>query len=149
MTTMTRRAAPPRIANDTPDHWDELAQCKDTGDLMWPLPGAVEQTALAVLQCHGCPVRVQCLLAGVDDAEFESVRGGLPGRQRKVAARKFGRDLGAYPEPQLPIRWCLRCGDAFQVNPAAPRARICTSCAAARKERERRTSLRAGRVPHA
>lgn len=149
MTTMTRRAAPPRIASDTPDHWDELAQCKGENDLMWPLPNAVEQTALAVMQCHGCPVRVQCLLDGIDQDEFESVRGGLPGRQRKTAARKHGRDVDAYPAPQLPVRWCQRCGEAFEPTEAAPLARICTPCAAARAERERRTSLRAGRVPHA
>lgn len=147
MTTMTRRAAPPRIANDTPDHWDELAQCKDTGDLMWPLPNAAEQTALAILKCHGCPVRVQCLLAGVEEEEFDSVRGGLTGRQRKLAHTKHGRNLDAYPVPRPPIRWCQRCGESFEVNAENLLARICTPCAVERELQGKRKWARTGVKP--
>lgn len=142
MSTVYGQFAAYGLASDTPDHWDELALCKGENDLMWPLPNAVEQTALAVLKCNGCPVRVQCLLAGVDEDEFESVRGGLTGRQRKAAAKKYGRDLDAYPVPHSPLRWCQRCGDSFEVEVRNPHARLCAGCAAERDLKGKRRLAR-------
>lgn len=131
MTTVYGRYAAHGLDSDTAAHWAENAKCLGMArpEVMWPLPGAVQQVAEAIKVCDGCPSRVPCLLDGIDENEFESVRGGLTGRQRKLAARAHGRDIAAYPAPSAPLRHCARCGQGFVVDEAAPTARICGACA--------------------
>lgn len=145
MSTVYGQYAAYGLGADTADHWANRANCLNmtNPEIMWPLPGADLQTVLAIKQCEGCPVRVECLLDGIDDDEFDSVRGGLTGKQRKAAARSHGRDVGAYPEPDPPLRWCQRCSGGFVVEVRNPHARLCPSCAferdvdALRKEKKR------------
>lgn len=131
MTTVYGRYAAYGLGADPAMHWAESAKCLGMArpEVMWPLPGADAQIAEAIKVCDGCPSRVPCLLDGIDENEFDSVRGGLTGRQRKLAARAHGRDIAAYLKPEPPQRHCVRCGQGFVVDEAVPTAHICPACA--------------------
>lgn len=91
MTTMTRRARPPRIANDTPDDWRDAALCRDRDPELWFPVGhsgpALEQEEYAKAICSGCPSRVPCLRYAVDNDITDGVWGGLGELERRWAKR--------------------------------------------------------------
>lgn len=108
--------------------WKDHAVCRQVDpELMWPLPNALVPIERAVAVCVPCTAKRECLQEGVDIADWESVRGGLTGKQRRKC-HKAGLTVDQYPVRELPRRWCVRCEKPFPANVAHPLGRTCPSC---------------------
>lgn len=95
---------------DTPrdDPWEKSAACADEDpELMHPFPNLNPGELWLIREvCFGCTVKLECLKDGVDAADWESVRGGLTGRER-AKHHRAGLEPHEYPKPVQPT--CVRC----------------------------------------
>ncbi len=97
MTTLTRRAAPPRIDSDKPDDWRDSGLCRDENpELFFPLGGenGHRRSGVNLLQeeeakkvCNRCPVRVECREWALGSGEEFGVWGGLNENERRSLRR--------------------------------------------------------------
>jgi WhiB family redox-sensing transcriptional regulator len=111
--------------------WQTNANCRDAHpETMWPLPYATYLIDAARRICHGCPVRLQCLHDGAACGDWESIRGGLTGHERKSLHRD-GLTPAQFPvwTPPPWQRACMRCSESFDVDQARPKRRLCPTCA--------------------
>lgn len=102
MTTMTRRAAAPRIASERPDGWRDHAACSDRDPNMFTpeMPGnhvspgvkAAHYDAIvaALRVCGTCPawVKAECLAEAFATGDKWTIRGGTTGEQRVRTRRR-------------------------------------------------------------
>jgi WhiB family redox-sensing transcriptional regulator len=65
-----------------PNDWRARGECANEDPEIW----FADRTAKARKICDGCPVREICLQDAIDERDFEGVRGGLSGRQRRRLA---------------------------------------------------------------
>jgi WhiB family redox-sensing transcriptional regulator len=65
-----------------PNDWRARGECVNKDPEIW----FADRTAKARKICDGCPVREICLQDAIDERDFEGVRGGLSGRQRRRLA---------------------------------------------------------------
>lgn len=110
--------------------WRDLSVCRDEDpEIMWPLPHAYGDIALARNVCSRCPlkVRLECLADGIRVADFESVRGGFTGDERKARHRK-GFEPSNYPEPGMLLHTCERCDMPFATTQEHRYVRFCRRC---------------------
>lgn len=112
--------------------WQSRAQCRDVHpETMWPLISSTTLVSEARLVCVGCPVRIPCLQDGIAAGDWESVRGGLTGSERRKQYR-MGVLLECYPQWRPPTRdkTCHRCGNLFVANQRTSRRgmAICPEC---------------------
>lgn len=126
------------------DNWAARANCLGMAhpDVMWPLPGADMQIAQARSMCEGCPVAAECVIDGAELGEWDSVRGGYTGAERRRYAQKFGTDVADYPPPPPRMKVCQRCAGMFPLDLANRMARICPPCAHERQVADRRRELK-------
>jgi WhiB family redox-sensing transcriptional regulator len=131
------------LESDRADSWQKRASCRVVDpELMWADSGNDLETAVAV--CHRCPVALKCLEDGVDDGDWESVRGGLSGKERWRFHRagRAPEDYGPHvPEPKQ----CALCGKRFRHDPEHPTRRNCPTCRPAADRAQRRAY---SRLPH-
>lgn len=92
--------------------WHADALCAQVdGDLFFPDKGESTREAKAI--CRQCPVRAECLLWALDNAEPYGIWGGLSERDRRRLRRG---------SPFLD-RTCVVCGEDFE--PRSESARTC------------------------
>ena len=78
------------------DHWTIQAACLDAppdlffieGDSSWDGPRHAAQRALAGQVCSGCPVRLACLQAAIEEDDRHAFRGGTTPQDRARLTRK-------------------------------------------------------------
>lgn len=109
--------------------WRLLSPCGEDPERMWPLPNDQVGIADARRVCDRCPleVRHQCLQDGIDTREWDSVRAGFTGKERRDRYRQ-GFAIADYPPPVPAVRWCQRCRGSFPFDPRHPYARLCAGC---------------------
>ena len=73
-----------------PPAWAAQAACKGQTALFFPGRGQPDQAARAKAICAGCPVRLECLEAGLD--EDYGIWGGLAADERRRVGRRRLRD---------------------------------------------------------
>ncbi len=112
---------------DVDEHWSTRSVCRDDDpELMWPLPHDYAAIEEARKVCKPCPVGIECLREGIELLDWESVRGGLTGEERKDRHRQ-GFALADYPPPPKRMgRWCVRCQTPFVAESRF--RRVCESC---------------------
>jgi WhiB family redox-sensing transcriptional regulator len=110
-----------------PDAWRASAACKGMdADLFFPERG--EDTAAGLLVCAGCPSRVPCLEAHIEEAS--GIFGGTTGRQREKIRRRMHRTTR-----------CRQCGAEFVRHGTAS---YCSAECTRAGKREREVARRAG-----
>lgn len=128
--------------------WRARSNCRglEDKDVMWPLNKAGDTVERARRICDGCPVdvRLKCLQDGVDADDWESVRGGLTGAERKRHHRDGLKpeDYPPHSEPIRPVKNCARCDGGFLYDPQHPFARICPACMAKAMQRTARKRVK-------
>lgn len=128
---------------DTPRgvDWRESAACRPgqlkDHDLMWPLPNAHVQIEQARYVCVGCPrsALLECLAEGVDDRDWDSIRGGMTGAERR-AAHQSGMPVEEWAPPGPRLKTCVRCHESFPRSDLSPRQQICGTCASSDLRRQ-------------
>jgi WhiB family transcriptional regulator, redox-sensing transcriptional regulator len=92
VTTQTRRARPPRIANDTADDWRAAGLCRDQDPELWFPVGSSGPALLQEQQakdvCSACPSRVSCRRYALDNGIDDGVWGGLGELERRWLRRQ-------------------------------------------------------------
>lgn len=125
MTAAPRRTVVTDPARDTA--WEDRAAClNEDPDLFFP-PGSdwkghEDQEAAAKAVCNRCPVLDQCREKALADSDFEGIRGGLTGEERKALARarrnaarkpiKHGTTTGNRAHYKRAGKPCRPCADA-------------------------------------
>lgn len=111
--------------------WREKALCRDEDpELMWPMPKTLwVEDAIAV--CGDCKVKVQCLTQGVEIGDWESIRGGLTGAERRrYHGERF--EPAEYPPHNARSIRCRSCDSMFYVaaEKMLERGQLCPACGA-------------------
>lgn len=135
---MAYRATDWGLSTQTGEHWDVTAACRYDPEVMWPNPNATNQIEAARKVCRRCDHRIACILQGIADQDWESVRGGYTGKERAKYHKK-GLAPAEYPPVQPSVvakmRKCAGCKQQFEVTPDRPTSRHCRTCVPARKRR--------------
>lgn len=93
MTTMTRRAAPPRIDSDRASEWRDRAVCADADpEIFTPLPADVATILDALSYCDRCPVKAACLADAFEHGDLHTIRGGQTPEERAAVLRQKAAD---------------------------------------------------------
>lgn len=105
--------------------WRVDSLCRDVDpETMWPLPENARAIEAAVKVCEGCPVKLKCLQDGEDADDWESVRAGYTGKERRKHFKAF-LSPSEYPPP---IRAkCDRCQRPVSAHSSK---RFCPQCRA-------------------
>lgn len=118
------------VGSETPN-WRTSAACRDADpEAMWPLPADDQGIAYARSVCAHCPkqTRIKCIEDGIEAQEWDSVRGGFTGPERR-SRHALGHLPESYPPPgPRAKRWCNRCWEPFVLDPDHPYRKICPSC---------------------
>lgn len=137
-------------STETGTHWAESAACLNitNADVMHPISTADAELELARQVCRRCPLQTQldCMTDAADRGEWDGVRGGHPGWDRK-RFHDQGLTPAQYPKP-VRERTCTGCGGQFEVSPNHRWASKCVPCVSAsykRAGRERSERMRADR----
>lgn len=70
--------------------WRDEAACKGQPlELFDPQPGV--NPSVAKRMCRECPVRFDCAADAVNEGDWETVRGGMSSRRRRMSRRVLGR----------------------------------------------------------
>ena len=102
--------------------WHRFARCDGLGDAMFPAKGDRAGEIAAKRECRRCVVAADCLRDALEVGDFEGVRGGFNGPERRRLA------AGAQP------RNCERCQGWFVVQwPGQIRCRGCSARVAGRQ----------------
>ena len=79
--------------------WHDRANCRGVGpDIFFAEVGHKEMTRAALEYCDGCPVKEQCMLAGLTSDPDAGVWGGETPRQRRTRRTRDGVPADC--------RWC-------------------------------------------
>ena len=127
MTASVRRTVVADPARDT--SWQDRAACLDEDPELFFPPGnewkgheAQEAEAKAV--CNRCPVLAQCREKALADGDFEGIRGGMTGEERKALAKarksaaapiRHGTTTGNRAHYKRGEKPCQPCADAAAV----------------------------------
>lgn len=120
------------------DTWHRRALCAQVPFDDAPLSNSHDED-LSCLICRGCPVQRQCLAEGVAFQDWETVRGGLSGKERERAHLR-GLTPAQYPPHQPVTHYCQRCSARY--TPTERRQRICQDCRSHEATREARNEYR-------
>jgi len=96
------------------DDWRAYAACRPgqlrDPELMWPLTHDHSETEQARDVCKRCPaaIRLECLRVGVETRDWDSVRGGMTGDERR-AEYKAGTPLDEWTPPPPRTQPCRTC----------------------------------------
>lgn len=137
-------------STETSTFWAESAACLGLArpDIMWPTSVDEAEVEPARRVCRRCPLQTQldCMTDAADRDEWDGVRGGHPGWDRK-RFHEQGLSPAQYPAP-VKHRECTTCGDPFEVTAFHKWAAKCPPCVSAsykRAGRERSERMRADR----
>lgn len=125
------------LESERDEPWQKRAACAgDDPDRMHPFP-AIPPGELWLLRevCFGCPVKVQCLRDGVAAGDWDSIRGGLTGKERYRHYRD-GLEPDEFPAPVRP-----RCAVCSKPTWEPLRLGRCSGCRAAEKRAAKREQV--------
>lgn len=113
--------------------WLAAAACRGTDHRLFfpvlehrPVGETAERLALARSICDRCPVAAECLTDALVSRDFDGIRAGLTGAQRKRLPR---------PPRRL---WCPECGTQFETSSGSNRKYCGVACRRAAINRQER-----------
>lgn len=147
---MSRTSTAWGVSTEPAAQWAESAACLNLArpDIMWPISVDDAELEQARRVCRRCPLQTQldCMTDAADRGEWDGVRGGHPGWDRK-RFHEQGLSPAQYPKP-VKQRECASCNQPFEISPNHRWASKCPPCVAAsykRAGRERSERMRAER----
>jgi WhiB family redox-sensing transcriptional regulator len=113
-------------------NWRLSANCRDTDpEVFFPISEGNADHVKAVNICRRCPDEIQaaCLADSIKLRDFDGIRAGMTGKERRSHARRSGADLTAKPVSAAKTR-CLNGHDYTPANTAYDKRgfRKCRRC---------------------